>query len=193
MWGWGVPVNGARRGRRPRCPALRATKPCHCETSPQTGCGNLCTIFLRGAYRDCHTSDIGHWFAMTTFFAFTALGRQSRRPLQRAICVYRRGDVGSEMSAASGGRSESSEWQRSKFQASAARQRRNFGHRNRTSPPTKFVIPAAFNGGRGRTPPLRTGARTLCVHCFGASGTPPPTTHHCRPVIYHPNIKDQLL
>ena len=39
--------------------------------------------------------------------------------------------VGSEPSAASGRRSEVSEWPRSKFQVSAVRQRRNFGHRNR--------------------------------------------------------------
>ena len=39
--------------------------------------------------------------------------------------------VGSDPSAAGGGRSEVSEWPRSKFQASAVRQRRNFGHRNR--------------------------------------------------------------
>ena len=43
----------------------------------------------------------------------------------------RRGDVGSELSAASGRGSEVSEWPRSKFPASAVRQRRNFGHRNR--------------------------------------------------------------
>ena len=41
-----------------------------------------------------------------------------------------RGAGGSDLSAASGGCSEVSEWQRSKFQASAIRQRRNFGHRN---------------------------------------------------------------
>ena len=39
--------------------------------------------------------------------------------------------MGSEPSAASGRRSEVSEWPRSKFPASAVRQRRNFGHRNR--------------------------------------------------------------
>ena len=39
--------------------------------------------------------------------------------------------VGSEPSAASGRGSEVSEWPRSKFPASAVRQRRNFGHRNR--------------------------------------------------------------
>ncbi len=46
-----------------------------------------------------------------------------------------RADVGSEPSAASGGRSEASEWPRSKFQASAVRQRGNFGHRNRVIGP----------------------------------------------------------
>ena len=39
--------------------------------------------------------------------------------------------VGSELSAASGRGSEVSEWPRSKFPASAVRQRGNFGHRNR--------------------------------------------------------------
>ena len=39
--------------------------------------------------------------------------------------------MGSELSAASGRGSEVSEWPRSKFPASAVRQRRNFGHRNR--------------------------------------------------------------
>ena len=42
-----------------------------------------------------------------------------------------RADVGSELSAASGRGSEVSEWPRSKFPASAVRQRRNFGHHNR--------------------------------------------------------------
>ncbi|BCK79298.1 hypothetical protein MM35RIKEN_14900 (plasmid) [Vescimonas fastidiosa] len=45
--------------------------------------------------------------------------------------VRERGDVGSELSAAGGRGSEVSEWLRSKFPASAARQRRNFGYRNR--------------------------------------------------------------
>ena len=39
--------------------------------------------------------------------------------------------MGSELSAASGRGSEVSEWPRSKLGASAVRQRRNFGHRNR--------------------------------------------------------------
>ena len=43
--------------------------------------------------------------------------------------------MGSELSAASGRRSEVSEWPRSKFPASAVRQRRNFGHRNRVIGP----------------------------------------------------------
>ena len=49
--------------------------------------------------------------------------------------TVRRGDVGSELSAASGRRSEVSEWPRSKLGASAVRQRRNFGHRNRVIVP----------------------------------------------------------
>ena len=48
-----------------------------------------------------------------------------------SFAVERNGAVGgSEPSAAGGGYSEVSEWQRSKFQAPAVRQRRNFGHRN---------------------------------------------------------------
>ena len=45
--------------------------------------------------------------------------------------AVRRADVGSELSAAGGRGSEVSEWPRSKFPASAVRQRGNFGHRNR--------------------------------------------------------------
>ena len=48
-----------------------------------------------------------------------------------ASSVVGRDDVGSELSAAGGRSSEVSEWPRSKFPASAVRQRRNFGHRNR--------------------------------------------------------------
>ena len=47
----------------------------------------------------------------------------------------KRADVGSDLSAASGGYSEVSEWPRSKFPASAVRQRGNFGHRNRAIGP----------------------------------------------------------
>ena len=49
--------------------------------------------------------------------------------------AWRWDDVGSELSAASGRRSEVSEWPRSKFPASAVRQRRNFGYRNRVIVP----------------------------------------------------------
>ena len=73
-----------------------------------------------------------------------------------------RGDVGSELSAASGRGSEVSEWPRSKFQASAVRQRKNFGHRNRIIAPTEFARSAY---GRGRTPPLRRGARSAFGGC----------------------------
>ena len=64
------------------------------------------------------TSDIGHWFAMT-----------------HCKECGKRADVGSELSAAGGRGSEVSEWPRSKFPASAVRQRRNFGHRNRVIGP----------------------------------------------------------
>ena len=53
--------------------------------------------------------------------------------------AVRRDDVGSELSAASGRGSEVSEWPRSKFPASAVRQRRNFGHRNRVIVPYGIV------------------------------------------------------
>ena len=55
--------------------------------------------------------------------------------------------LGSDPSAAGGGYSEVSEWQRSKFQAFAVRQRRNFGHRNRTllPPRAKVTRPGARN------------------------------------------------
>ena len=54
-------------------------------------------------------------------------------PAGRVQCG--RADVGSKLSAASGGYSEVSEWPRSKFPAYAVRQRRNFGHRNRAIGP----------------------------------------------------------
>ena len=56
---------------------------------------------------------------------------RSRKNLRVIPRPVRRLVVGSELSAASGRGSEVSEWPRSKFPASAVRQRRNFGHRNR--------------------------------------------------------------
>ena len=67
------------------------------------------------------------------------------RPVRRLV-------VGSEPSAASGRGSEVSEWPRSKFPASAVRQRRNFGHRNRVIRNT----PAP------RT--MRTDCHSQCLH-----------------------------
>ena len=61
-----------------------------------------------------------------------------------AVC--RRADVGSELSAAGGRGSEVSEWPRSKFPASAVRQRRNFGHRNRIIGPYGCFIGCAVGG-----------------------------------------------
>ena len=65
-------------------------------------------------------------------------GGQRRPPLRmtrKFVQARERADVGSELSAASGRSSEVSEWPRSKFPASAVRQRRNFGHRNRVIVP----------------------------------------------------------
>ena len=72
--------------------------------------------------------------AMTGVFAMGTVERADRgvRPYGWvASSVVGRADVGSELSAAGGRSSEVSEWPRSKFPASAVRQRRNFGHRNR--------------------------------------------------------------
>ena len=55
--------------------------------------------------------------------------------------------MGSKLSAASGRRSEVSEWPRSKLGASAARQRRNFGHRNRVIVPYGNAARAAVKRG----------------------------------------------
>ena len=65
-----------------------------------------------------------------------------------------RDDVGSELSAASGRSSEVSEWPRSKFPASAVRQHRNFGHRNRIIGPYGSATRGAM-GGRPQGSPLR--------------------------------------
>ena len=73
----------------------------------------------------------------------------------------RNAPVGSEPSAASGRGSEVSEWPRSKFPASAVRQRKNFGHRNRD-----IRIPRPPSHGKAVTggfffPPHRQGTRAL--------------------------------
>ena len=60
-----------------------------------------------------------------------ALARNDTENFQVLSLRGRTAPVGSKPSAASGRRSEVSEWPRSKFQVSAVRQRRNFGHRNR--------------------------------------------------------------
>ena len=51
--------------------------------------------------------------------------------------------MGSELSAAGGRGSEVSEWPRSKLGAFAVRQRKNFGHRNRTIGPLRMVARSA--------------------------------------------------
>ena len=70
--------------------------------------------------------------------------------------AYMRADVGSEPSAAGGRRSEVSEWPRSKFPASAVRQRRNFGHRNR------IIGPYGIDCRGGRPCPPDVGAQYFC-------------------------------
>ena len=66
-------------------------------------------------------------------------GDRKGRPYESvARSAVRRADVGSELSAAGGRGSEVSEWPRSKFPASAVRQRGNFGHRNRIIGPYGF-------------------------------------------------------
>ena len=91
--------------------------------------------------------------------------------------------MGSELSAAGGRGSEVSEWPRSKFPASAVRQRRNFGHRNRIIGPYEMVC----RGGRLCPPGMAhnifvgQGPRALPVGAvenrFGSSGRPTPTHH----------------
>ena len=68
-----------------------------------------------------------------------------------------RDDVGSELSAASGRSSEVSEWPRSKFPASAVRQRRNFGHRNRIIVPYGCVAGSAVRWATARVAPTEKG------------------------------------
>ena len=98
----------------------------------------------------------------------------------------RKAPVGSEPSAASGRGSEVSEWPRSKFPASAARQRRNFGHRNRD-----IRIPRPPSHGKAVTGGfffLHTGrARGPCPtkHCVirpGGQGRPPLQTYIILPL-----------
>ena len=83
------------------------------------------------------------------------IGRQSEGapPCKWLAGWCKRADVGSELSATSGGCSEVSEWQRSKFPASAVRQRRNFEHRSRITPPyERGTRSAAGNGGLSGRP-----------------------------------------
>ena len=133
---------------------------------------------FEGGGTDCH-SQCAHWLRNDRGFTRTTVGslivrRGGALPLPRATArvapternkkCHGRADVGSELSAAGGRSSEVSEWPRSKFPASAVRQRRNFGHRNRIivpygyitrgagkeSPSHGFAVPAPFRqGGRG--------------------------------------------
>ena len=102
--------------------------------------------------------------------------------------------MGSELSAASGRSSEVSEWPRSKFPASAVRQRRNFGHRNRVIAPYESVTRSAVVIGRGDVGIAPYGGETE-IHLLsggveprpygGQQGVrkknPPVTASPCRP------------
>ena len=80
------------------------------------------------------TAGVRTGFAMTGVFVRGTVERADRgvHPYGWvASSVVGRDDVGSELSAAGGRSSEVSDRPRSKFPASAVRQSRNFGHRNR--------------------------------------------------------------
>ena len=71
---------------------------------------------------------------------------------------------GSDPSAAGGGQSEVSEWPRSKFQAVAVRQRRNFGHRNSDHLCAKVLKPQVSSSpfaAAGKSGSLRSAKRPL--------------------------------
>ena len=92
--------------------------------------------------------------------------------------------MGSKLSAASGRRSEVSEWPRSKLGASAARQRGNFGHRNRGIVPYGNATRAAVKRGVEDAAPY-----TKYLLCQIAEGCVLP-----RPLQYHPrNIFSSIL
>ena len=70
-------------------PTFHFGNTCHCEPArtlvwQSVLFENVRTInILENA--DCHTSDIGHWFAMTAFFPFYALLTQFRHVQHLAI------------------------------------------------------------------------------------------------------------
>ena len=82
-----------------------------------------------------------------------------------------RDNVGSKLSAASGRRSEVSEWPRSKLGASAARQRGNFGHRNRGIVPYGNATRAAVKRGVEDAAPLHE--VFIMSDCRGLCSSPP--------------------
>ena len=99
------------------------------------------------------------------------LGRGETPPFFRSKACGVRADVGSELSAAGGRGSEVSEWPRSKFPASAVRQRRNFGHRNRIIGPYGCFIGRAV--GRGDMASLWQEEYSLRPIFFGIGGFSP--------------------
>ena len=102
-------------------------------------------FIFRGGGADCH-SQCTHWLRNDIAF-LQGVRYKAGRVVREADpygcvtrCAAKRADVGSELSAAGGRGSEVSEWPRSKLGASAVRQRRNFGHRNRIIGPYGEVI-----------------------------------------------------
>ena len=122
----GIGPYGGLQGVREKNPPVTAS-PCQ----PPLGKGAL-----RTGDADCH-DQFANWSRNDTFYkrcGTASAGGQRRPPLRmtrKFVQARERANVGSKLSAASGRSSEVSEWPRSKFPASAVRQRRNFGHRNR--------------------------------------------------------------
>ena len=105
---------------------------------------------------------------------------RSRKNLRVIPRPVRRLVVGSEPSAASGRGSEVSEWPRSKFPASAVRQRRNFGHRNRVIRNTPAQRSRRTDCHSQCAHWLRNdiflqGVRWVSLWCVGAGQSPAPT------------------
>ena len=126
----GIGPYGGLQGVREKNPTVTAS-PCQ----PPLGKGAL-----RTGDADCH-DQFANWSRNDTFYkrcGTASAGGQRRPPLRmtrKFVQARERADVGSKLSAASGRSSEVSEWPRSKFPASAVRQHRNFGHRNRVISP----------------------------------------------------------
>ena len=122
------PCGAGRRGRRP----LRMGRGVRIATAVNRSLVRNDTVFARGAMGGRPQGSPLRKRCKERGGAGDCEGRPCGSVTWSA---WRRDDVGSELSAASGRGSEVSEWPRSKLGASAVRQRRNFGHRNRVIVP----------------------------------------------------------